>query len=477
MNGGGPVLPRVLYENEDIRTVRPSDWSPDGKWIAVQLLRTDRTTQIGLVSPGDRSLCVLKSVDWRGASAMFFSPDGRYLAFDLSPDQDSGQRDVFVLAIDGSREIPTVVHPANDLLMGWTADGKHLLFNSDRAGSPGLWAVPFPNGKPPGPPALVKPDIGVVWAMSTARSGALYFALKTSGPDLYTASIDFDSGTVLTRPVPAVHEFVGSNSQASWSPDGRELSYKSVHRDQVLAIRSVDTGKTRYLRPDLTYWYAGGVGPDGRSSVTQGTDRKGRQGIYRIDLQTGAVEAIAANPPHISYKPQWSPDGKRIFYGFASRGNPHVIVERDIASGREREILRRDRLLWWSTSPNGQYLVWLTRDQSAKASTLAILPLAGGEPQELLRLKDPEYFRTFLEWTPDSRSVLYQTMSSPAGRESELWFVRAAGGPPRKIDLGFADLRELKVHPDGQQVVFNTTTDTKEVWVTENVLPMLNAKK
>lgn len=477
VNGAAPTTPRVLYDNEDTRNVWPSDWSPDGKWIAVQLLRTDRTMQIALVSPIDRSLRVLKSMDWRGSDRMVFSPDGRYLAFDLPSDQDSEHRDVFVLAIDGSREISAVVHPANDLLMGWTADGKHLLFNSDRSGSLSLWALAFQNGKASGVPEMIKPDIGLVHAIGTTRSGELYFALRARGPDLYTASIDFDSGDVVTRPVPAVQEFVGSNREGSWSRDGKYLAYKSVHRDQVLAIRSVETGKTRYVRPDLTYWYTGGWSADGRFTLTQGTDRKGRQGIFRIDLQTGAAEAFALNPPHISFKPQWASDDKRIFYGYASSGHPTVLVERDIASRQERELLRRERLSWWSTSPDGQHLVWSARDPSTGESTLSIRPVAGGEPRELLRLKDPERFRTFMAWTPDSRRLLYQRISSPTAQESELWLVPASGGKPRKIDLGFADLRELKIHPDGRQVVFHTPTDTYEVWVMENFLPALTASK
>ena len=45
------------------------------------------------------------------------------------------QRDVFIMAVDGSREIPAVVHMADDLVVGWSPDGRYLLFSSDRTGS------------------------------------------------------------------------------------------------------------------------------------------------------------------------------------------------------------------------------------------------------------------------------------------------------------------------------------------------------
>ena len=51
--------------------------------IAVQLQRKDKSTQIGLVSAQDGLLRVLKSVDWRGTSGMFFYSDGKYVAYDL----------------------------------------------------------------------------------------------------------------------------------------------------------------------------------------------------------------------------------------------------------------------------------------------------------------------------------------------------------------------------------------------------------
>ena len=71
---------------------------------------------------------------------MFFSPDGRDLAYDLPASDTSHQRDVFVLAVDASREIPVVVHSSNDVVMGWSPDGRQLLFASDRrSGAMGLW--------------------------------------------------------------------------------------------------------------------------------------------------------------------------------------------------------------------------------------------------------------------------------------------------------------------------------------------------
>ena len=134
LQGTGIPQFRRLFDNEDIKWIGPYDWSPDGKSFAVRLQRTDRNAQIGLVAVQDGSLRVLKSMDWRSSlSPMFFSPDGRYLAYDFPTSATSDQRDVFILAVDGSREIPAVVHSSQDAVMGWSPDGKRLLLKAIEA--------------------------------------------------------------------------------------------------------------------------------------------------------------------------------------------------------------------------------------------------------------------------------------------------------------------------------------------------------
>ncbi|MBI3697316.1 MAG: PD40 domain-containing protein [Acidobacteria bacterium] len=477
LSGNGAAAPRVLYDNEDAG-VFPYDWSPDGKWIAVQIKRNDRTAQMGLVATADGSLRILKSTDWRGSSKLFFSPDSKYLAFDLPSSEDSDERDVFVLAMDGSREIPAVVHPANDVVMGWARDGRHLLFASDRTGSTSIWALPFRDGKPEGSPELVKPDVGQAIPMGITRSGSLYFGVKKDGPDVFVASVDFNSGEVLSPPVRPVRRFAGTNSLPDWSRDGKYLAYLSSRQGVlnsrqgalILAIRSVETGDTRELRLKLDYLNYLRWAPDGRSLAVSGTDLKGRQGIYRIDAQSGEASPIALRPPGEPFLwiwPEWAPDGKRIFYR-----RDQVLAERDLASGDERELPHGEKVRWPSMAPDGRYLAFWNRDTTAKEWWVSILPLEGGQPRELFRgyISQPGRGRHVPSWTPDSRFVLFPV-------DTGAWLVPVAGGQPRKIDLGLASVAALRVHPDGRQVAFTAGSNKLEVWVMENFLPTLSASK
>jgi Tol biopolymer transport system component len=106
---------------------------------------------------------VLKTTGWsdRGGK-IFFSPDGKYLAYSTSRNRVS---DVFVLAVDGSRETAVVSHESQNDIMGWSPDGKYLLFASNRTGVLGLWMVAVGDGKAQGVPMLVRSDIGSSWSL------------------------------------------------------------------------------------------------------------------------------------------------------------------------------------------------------------------------------------------------------------------------------------------------------------------------
>src|SRR5579863_753257 len=106
--------PRVLFSNKEVGAL-PTDWSPDGKYVLSILVRINPfRCQIALISVADGSVRVLKTFDRMYPGKMRFSPDGRYIAYDYPPHEESDNRDIFLLAADGSREIPLIEHPAED---------------------------------------------------------------------------------------------------------------------------------------------------------------------------------------------------------------------------------------------------------------------------------------------------------------------------------------------------------------------------
>ena len=470
--------PRILCDNAEIDWIVPYDWSHDGKWIAVEVQRPDRTAQIGLVSATDGSLRILRSIDWRGSSRLAFSPDGGYLAFDLPAGEGSGQRDVFVLAIDGSSQAPAVTGSGEALVVGWSPDGKALIFASDRTGKTAVYAMPIEKGKRSGEDKLLNSDIGQSEVMGLLRNGTLYYGIRIGSRGFYTASVDFQSGRLLTAATSAAQKYLGTNYEPAWSPDGSYLSYQSYggqRRGVHLVIRSLDSGQTRELWPNLSQFNFARWSSDGKSLLVSAADLKGRAGIYRIDAQTGNTELVLASPPgQLIIYPSPSPDGKKIYYlrGKEGRFAPKPLIEYDIASATERELMPSRCTGNLSVSFSGALIACSTIDPATKEPAIWIVPTNGSTPRELLRLHAEDALGvTFTAWTRDDLSIVF-----PKG--GEVWIAALAGGSPRKMEIDRGPVLDLRVHPNGRQIAFTTRNKgTQEVRAAEHLFAHLSGAK
>jgi Tol biopolymer transport system component len=110
--------------------------------------------------------------------------------------------------------------------MGWSPDGKHLLFASDRNGSNDLWALPFFDRRPAGPAELVKANIGNAWSMGVTAAGALHMGVHAGDRDIEIASIDLSTGKAVGGPVNTSPTCRSSRRQAS--PRARSTSMPAV---------------------------------------------------------------------------------------------------------------------------------------------------------------------------------------------------------------------------------------------------------
>jgi tricorn protease len=62
-------------------------------------------------------------------SSPSFSPDGKWIAF---TGQDDGNTDVFIVPAAGGVPRRLTWHPDADVALGWTRDGRKVLFSSAR---------------------------------------------------------------------------------------------------------------------------------------------------------------------------------------------------------------------------------------------------------------------------------------------------------------------------------------------------------
>ena len=491
---------RVLYANRGVYPF-PTDWSPDGKYILNLFYKEPSTFQIALVSVLDGSVRVLKMLDSAvsGALRVIFSPDGRSIAYDYPQQPDSENRDIFLLAADGNHEIRLVDHPADDQLLGWTPDGNHILFASDRSGTTGAWLLRVLDGKPQGAPELVKQDIGQAQPIGFTRNGAFYYGLVIGTSDIYTAEFDPATGKVVSEPQKAAQRFIGSNFSPAWSPDGQFLAYISSrrpglagHRPEVTSIRSLKTGEERDLPAKLSFtWGPIRWTPDGRSILVPGKDSKIQHGFFLVDVQTGDVKTAVMWGDRAFDFPAWFPDGKRLLYGVQRREGGKTsgtVVIRDLATGKENVVFQRaadERIADLALSPDGRQMAVTLFEQQTRSFVLKVLPVADGDARELVRAKEPEEIvEDSLSWSSDSRFVVFgkaETASQelegafPSGRKTQLLAISSRGGEPHKLGLSVDSVHSLSFDSTGHHLAFAAGNAKSEIWVMENFLPTRKA--
>jgi len=449
---------RTLYSEEE-SWVRLFDWSPDGGSILAILERkpNNYTDELTLISTADGSVRVLKSIAsaWYTLKRARFSPDGRFVAYSVEREGSPPHGDVFLMTADGRNEVVVAGHPAEDQLLGWTPDGRSLVFLSDRSGTWDIWTAHITGGKQQGEPELLKKNFG--WdseVLGFAPDGSLYYKTYTSSGGLYTGAVDLETGKVLEPPAPVPTRYTSPPAFLRWSPDGRNLAYISRPGrigpgNNILTIRSAATGEERFLSPRLRGVNMSSWASDGRSVIARGFTETINI-IFRIDTETSEITKLADKGSF----PYLCPDGKTLV--FQRRGG---IRKRNLDTGEESEVVKITTE-YYDLSPDGREVVFQV-DGAVKA-----VSLNGGEPRELFRGLAKLYD---WRWTRDGRYII-------ARAGSEIWRVPAQGGTPLKLDLSVPKMGSFALHPDNRRFAFSVWEEFKsELWVLENFLPTRKA--
>jgi Tol biopolymer transport system component len=423
INGGGE---RTLLMSSEHRTIQLQDWSPDGRYIAAVITTAQQEVELGLISPGDGSIRTLKRLGAIAIQRAVFSRDGRYLVYD-APVRPGLGSDIFLLSTDGKEDRPLIQHPANEFMVGWYPKGDHIVFGSDRTGTIGIWQVAFRQGRIQGEPQLLQEDVGRVLPLSVTRSGSVLLLRYAEIEDVYLAQLGSkDPPTRLNR------DLFGLKSEPSFSPDGQSLLYHS-RRDGTLRVRSLDSGAEREIHPRLNFFQRPRWADRGRTIEVSGTDGK-MQGIWRVNAETGDVTLIQAGRPKPVYAP---PEGQ------LGPGDP-------------------------VPSPDGSWIAVAVRGYPKTYNSLLLVPVHGGSPRELVRLKQPEQFTASFAWSPDGGS-LYFARHGEAG--TDLMRISAMGGPMEPVGLHMPMIRNLSIHPDGKRITFEAgESNAIELWTLDGFL-------
>jgi Tol biopolymer transport system component len=241
----------------------------------------------------------------------------------------------------------------------------------------------------------------------------------------------------------------------------------------TLVIREMESGTFRTLHPGLQLVQAPRWSPDGTSFLVKGVDVHGRSGCFLVDRETGKVLRRIVELGPVAERCIWSPDGRAIYYDRIGPGAPFArILERDVSSGREREIYRAEFpscAVRKYASPDGRFLACSIRDSRDESTSLMLVPTDGSAPRELHAMDAPESPNAW-GFSPDGRFVYFTVRKTNHVSEWdwELWRIATAGGEPEYLGLSVKGLRDVRVHPDGTKLAFTSGYGAKEIYALKN---------
>jgi Tol biopolymer transport system component len=315
--------PRVLRAaGNGVHDLFPRAWSPDGRQLLVEFVKTDNTRDMMLVDIADGSAKLLKAVGKDPSPGGVFSPDGRYVAW-------ATREGLSLFDLRSGKESPLIPDRANHEVLGWAPDGKHILFSSERSGSADAWLIAVAGGKALGEPVFVKKDWGSR-PMGFTRTGSFFYAADNNVFSVQIAELDPASGNLVSPPQPAFRR--GNVRSPNWSPDGRFIAAVDALKPmRAVIIRSMETGEERELRVGERTIAGARIGlrwtPDGKAVVVPESEYKN---LMRIDVQTGQVTSLMSLPALVDCSFDFSRDGNIVFF-VRQAASPDVAVPRLLA--------------------------------------------------------------------------------------------------------------------------------------------------
>jgi tricorn protease len=363
------------------------------------------------------------------ASRPVFSPDGTEIAF--TGDYD-GNADVYVIPANGGTPRRLTYHPAADAVVGWTRDGKHVLFASNRTSNSRFTRL-FTISREGGFPAELPLPIASEGSYSPDGQELAYVPLDHA----FEIWKRYRGGR--TSPV-----WIARLADSSVTPLPRENSndfnpmwidhrvFFLSDRSGPMSLFSYDTRSKSVslaLRSDsLDFKYAS-AGPDAIAIEQFGV-------IWLYDLKSGAAHKvdirIAGDLPRL--RPRYvnvasrirnaaiSPTGLRA--AFEARGEILTVpAEKGDIHNLTNTPGADERYPAWS--PDGTRIAYFS-DESGEIA-LYIKNQNGRADAQKIDLGSPGSFFFFPTWSPDSKKIAY------TDKRLNLWCVDVEKRSPVRV--------------------------------------------
>ena len=210
------------------------------------------------------------------------------------------------------------------------------------------------------------------------------------------------------------------NNDHGISFDGKMIAI-SHHRDglpgggSTIYVLPIEGGTPKIVTEKTpSYWH--GWSPDGKD-VVYVAQREGSSSydLYRISIQGGQEIQLTRNKGTHVDGPEYSPDGKYIYYNGNQSGTMQIWRMKSDGSGKEQ--LTFDEYNDWfpHLSPDGKWIAFISFPQDIhvddhpanKRVMLRLMPVSGGAPKVLAYLYGGQGTINVSSWSPDSKYLAF----------------------------------------------------------------------
>lgn len=481
MNADGSGVRTIGWPGGDGYVV-PLAWSPDGATVATAFYASDGRVSLFLVSvvSGEKKELIPPG-QFRQTQRASFSPDGKWLALS-GPSQ--GSSDIFIIPVSGGSLVPITTHTASDSTPHWSADGRAILFLSNRSGSYGLWQVPIADGKVSGPASLIRDDLGQrVSGVGFTASGSFAFARITGGSDIFSSTLDPATGLPTGQPELISSRRPGGHVLPVLSPDGKRLLYQSNVPEEVrtsATIRDIATGTERTVplpsRLGLTVSWA----PDSERLLLESVQPSNKKELHWFDPSSGKTTPfVTLEPTRNPISPTFSKDGKTLFFLFREWPEEAVaIMAMDVATKERRTLYKAaykdgGKLRGLALSKDGSQLASFRLLAGDEERELIVIPITGGMPRAVARYRGTDSFVNRPAFSLDGQAlIVWQGRGIAEKGAGQLLRIDLATGARQLIGIDKKAIAFPSVDPSGSKIYFQAGTNETEIWIAENILPV-----
>jgi len=376
--------------------------------------------------------------------------------------------DIWVAPADGGTATRLTAHPGLELFPKFSPDGKWIAFTGQYDGDEQVYVIPAAGGVPkqltwypaqgPLTPRWGYDNQVVGW---TVDGKAVLFRSMREGYDhgdsrLYTVSLEGGLPAPLPMPVAGAGTF---------SPDGTKVAYSPLFRDfrtwkryeggwaQDLWIFDLATHDalnfTNNPRTDRDPMWIG-------NAVYFASDRDGTLNIYKYDLATKQTSEITHSTAYDVRWPSYDRAG-RIVYELG--GELHVLeastaadkaisifVPNDGVAMRPARMTVEKYIEDFSLAPKAERALFVARGD------IFTVPIEKGPTRNLT--DSSRYHDKWARWSPDGTQIAY--VSDRTG-EDEVWLIAQDGsGQPKQLTKGGSAMRYApEWSPDGKHLAFS----------------------